>query len=77
MTVRPHVLFHRPAHDSSSWILNVGRLVPSFCDGERHPSGNARVRHKLIEGAWIYRLQARPGELSSDIRNWPLSVMTN
>ena len=25
-------------------------------------AGNARVRHKLIEGAWTYRLQARPGE---------------
>lgn len=24
-------------------------------------AGNARVRHKLIEGAWTYRLQARPG----------------
>ncbi len=25
-------------------------------------AGNARVRHKLIEGVWTYRLQARPGE---------------
>lgn len=24
-------------------------------------AGNSRVRHKLVEGAWIYRLQARPG----------------
>ena len=24
-------------------------------------AGNSRVRHKLIEGAWTYRLQARPG----------------
>lgn len=25
-------------------------------------AGNARVRHKLVEGAWTYRLPARPGE---------------
>nr|WP_252737554.1 IS110 family transposase [Citreicella sp. C3M06] len=25
-------------------------------------AGNARLRHKRIEGDWVYRLQARPGE---------------
>lgn len=44
------------------------RLPPSASVPASWPSrsdtraGNARVRHKLIEGAWTYRLQARPGE---------------
>lgn len=51
-----------------SLLLERASLVPSeYSTGKTTRrggitrAGNARVRHKLIEGAWTYRLQARPG----------------